>query len=171
MSPQELGQLFESFKSSAFRLECLPTYQVPQDVQWIRRFRAGEDRPQERDNRPWLETIRNAKERGARMQRVRLVQTPLTEYQRFQFSWGYPENTGAGEEIYILDSEPDGLLRVDFWLFDDELAVVLEYDEQGRYVRPVVADTLAPYQQARDMALKSSVPFREYRLRSQVDQR
>jgi hypothetical protein len=163
MATPDLGALFESFKSSAFRLECQPTYQVPQDVQWLRAFRAGESRPQARDNRPWLQTVRNAKERGARMQRVRIVSEPLTEYQRFQFSWGYPENEGAGEEIFILDSELDGLVKLDFWLFDDELAVVLEYDEEGRFLRPVVAETLAPYRQARDMALKSSVPFREYR--------
>jgi hypothetical protein len=171
MTEPDLGKLFESFRRSAFRLECLPAYQVPQDVQWLRAFRAGEPRPQERDKRPWLETVRNAKERGARMQRVRLVNEPLTEYQRFQFSWGYVENINAGEEIYIVDQGPDGLLRVDFWLFDDELAVVLEYDDEGRFVRPVVAETLAPYRQARDMAFKSCMPFREYRLRSHVERR
>jgi hypothetical protein len=163
--------MFTSFQVSAFRLETLPDYQVPQDVQWLRAFRAGEPRPQDRANRPWLTTVRAAKERGARMQRVRLVSSPLSEYQRFQFSWGYPENTQAGEEIYILDHQPDGLLRVDFWLFDDAQAVVLEYDEQGRFLRPVAVSNVAPYQQARDMALKSSVPFREHRLRSPVDQR
>jgi hypothetical protein len=98
------------------------------------------------------------------MQRVRLVSAPMTEYQRFQCSHGYPANVTAGESIYILDSEPSGLLRVDFWLFDDELAVLLEYDDQGRFLRPVVAETIEPYRQARDMALKSAVPFREYRL-------
>ena len=64
----------------------------------------------------------------------------------------------------ILDHEPAGLLKVDFWLFDDATAVVLEYDSQGHFLRPVVAATLTPYRQARDMALRSSVPFREYRL-------
>jgi hypothetical protein len=164
VSEVDLGRLFETFTASAFRLECLPAYQVPQDVQWLRRFRAGEARPQARDNRPWLQTVRNAKARGARMQRVRAVATPLTEYQRFQFSWGYPENEGAGEEIYILDHWPEVLAYAeDFWLFDDSLAVVLEYDDKGRFVRPVVAETLTPYQRARDITLKSSVPFRQYR--------
>ena len=171
MTAPDLGKLFETFTRSAFRLECLPEYRVPQDTEWLKRFRAGEPRPQERDSRPWLQTVRNAKARGARMQRVRMVSSPLTEYQRFQFSWGYRENEGAGEETFILDDEPPGLLRVDFWLFDDALAVVLEYDDEGHFLRPVVAETLAPYRQARDMALKSSVPFREYRLRSHVAQR
>jgi hypothetical protein len=167
----DLGKLFKSFRRSAFRLECLPAYLVPQDVEWLKAFREGRDRPQERDHRPWLQTVRDAKSRGARMQRVRMVETPLSEYQRFQFAWGYQENTSAGEEIYILDQQPPGLLSVDFWLFDDELAVVLEYDDEGRFLRPVVADTLAPYRHARDMALKSSVPFREYLARSHVEPR
>jgi hypothetical protein len=171
MSPEELGKLFESFRRSAFRLETLPEYRVPQDVESLKAFRNGESRPQGRDDRPWLTTVHRAIARGARMQRVRLVETPLTEYQRFQFRWGYEENTTAGEEISILDYEPDGLLRVDFWLFDDRTAVVLEYDDAGRFLRAVMAETVEPYRQARDMALKSSVPFREYRLRSHVEQR
>jgi hypothetical protein len=81
---------------------------------------------------------------------------------------GYPANVAAGEAIYILDHRPDGLLTVDFWLFDDATAVVLEYDDEGRFLAPVVAETLAPYRQARDMALKSSVPFREYRRQAPV---
>jgi hypothetical protein len=171
MTTPDLGKLFETFRVSAFRLETLPEYRVPQDAEWLQAFRNGESRPQERDDRPWLTTVRRAIARGAQMQRVRLVETPLTQYQRFQFSWGYPENTDAGEEISILDYRPDGLLEVDFWLFDDRTAVVLEYDDGGRFLRAVVAETVEPYRQARDMALKSSVPFREYRLRSQVEQR
>jgi hypothetical protein len=171
MEAHELGRLFESFTSSAFRLETLPQYRVPQDAEWLQRFRAGEPRPQGRDDRPWLQTVRAAKERGARMQRVRLVESPLTEYQRFQFSWGYPENTAAGEEIFILDHEPPGLLRVDFHLFDDRLAVILEYDDAGRFLRPVVAETVEPYRQARTLALASAVPFSDYRARSHVEQR
>jgi hypothetical protein len=171
VSTVDLGQLFESFTVSAFRLETLPEYLVPQDVEWLRLFRQGSPRPPERDSRPWLQTVRDANARGARMQRVRTVETPLTEYQRFQFSWGYPENMEAGEQISILDHKPDGLLVVDFWLFDNTTAVVLEYDDQGRFLRPVVAETLAPYRQARDMALKSAVPFREYRARSYLGQR
>lgn len=171
MSPEELGQLFKSFAASAFRLETLPEYRVPQEAESVAAWRAGKPKPKSHAGRAWFETIRAAKERGARMQRVRLVSSPLTDYQERQFSWGYPENTDAGEEIYILDYEPDGLLRVDFWLFDDELAVVLEYDDQGHFLRPVAVANVAPYLQARDMTLKSAVPFREYRLRSHVEHR
>jgi hypothetical protein len=154
----DLGRLFESFTVSAFRLECLPAYDVTEDAEReaFRRWRAGE---QPQGNRAWLRTVRDAKERGAQMQRVRLVESPLTEYQRFELAHGYPPNVAAGEDIRICAHRPDGLLVVDFWLFDDTTAVVLEYDEQGRFVASVVAETLAPYRQARDMALASAMPF------------
>jgi hypothetical protein len=171
VNPENLARMFTSFQASAFRLETLPAYLVPQDVESLAAFRAGQPAPASRKQRAWLSTIQGAKERGARMQRVRMVETPLTDYQRFQFSWGYQENTEAGEEISILDHKPDGLLVVDFWLFDDSQAVVLEYDDAGRFLRPIAVSNVEPYRQARDMALKSAVPFREYRLRSHVEQR
>jgi hypothetical protein len=160
----DLGQLFESFTHSAFRLECLPSYAVSEDAEHeaFRLWLAGEQ-PHWAE-REWLKLVASATAAGKSMRRVRMVETLLTEYQRFQCSCSYPENIGAGEEIFILDHRPDGLLTVDFWLFDDAVAVVLEYDSDGRFLRPVVAETLAPYRQARDMALKSAMPFREYRL-------
>jgi hypothetical protein len=158
----DLARLFASFRRSAFRLECLPAYDVTEDAEResFRLWLAGE-RPQGQE-RGWPELVATAVAAGKSMRRVRMVETPLTEYQRFQFGWGYPANVAAGEAIYILDHRPEGLLMVDFWLFDDETVVVLEYDDAGHFLRPVVAESLGPFRQARDKALKSCVPFREY---------
>ena len=168
MTTPDLGALFESFTTSAFRLECLPSYDVTEDAERdaYRLWLAGE-RPPARE-REWPKLVASAVAAGKTMQRVRLVESPPTDYQRFEMEHGYPANVAAGEAIYILDHRPDGLLTVDFWLFDDATAVVLEYDDEGRFLAPVVAETLAPYRQARDMALKSSRPFREYRRRAPV---
>jgi hypothetical protein len=163
MTPAELGELFNTFTASAFRLETLPEYRVPQDVESLQQFRAGQPPPDSRRDRPWLTTVRNANARGARMQRVRMVQTPLTEYQRFQFTWGYVENSDAGEDIAILDHQPPELLHEDYWLFDDALVVRLDYDDDGRFLRPVVVDDAEPYRRCRDVALASAVPFNAYR--------
>lgn len=166
MTPEELGKLFESFRYSAFRLECLPFYDVTEDdeAEALWHFRHGRPEPPWKKDRLWLQTVRAARQRGAQMQRVRMVESPLTDYQRFQCAWGYPANVDAGEDIRILEHRPDGLLTVDFWLFDDEIAVVLEYDNEGRFLVPVVAETLQPYRQARDLALRRAVPFQQYRL-------
>jgi uncharacterized protein DUF6879 len=169
VTPDEFGKLFESFTSSAFRLETLPEYRVPQDVESLRLFRDGQPPSESRKHRQWLTTVRNAVARGARMQRVRIVQTPLTEYQRFQFSWGYVENSEAGEDIRILDHEPAGLLREDYWLFDDATVVRLDYDNEGRFLRPVVVKDAEPYRRCRDLALAAAVPFKEYRAAVPLD--
>jgi hypothetical protein len=162
VNTEEFGKLFESFRSSAFRLETLPEYLVPQDVEPLRMFREGKPQPTWHKERPWLATVRKAATRGARMRRVRLVQRPLTEYQRFQFAWGYSENSAAGEEIAILDHEPVGMLRRDYWLFDDELVVILEYDDAGRFLRPVAVDEVAPYRHCRALVLAAAMPFHAY---------
>jgi hypothetical protein len=162
MTPEELGRQLRSCTSSAFRLECLPSYDVTEDAErdayaaWL----AGKELPS--PHRDWPELVASAVAAGKRMQRVRVVRQ-MTQYIRFQIEWGYPANVAAGEAIYILDHEPPGLLRVDFWLFDDATAVVLEYDEHGRFTGLAPAETVEPYRQARDMALQSSVPFHEYR--------
>lgn len=162
---EELGRLFGSFRVSAFRLECLPSYDVTEDDEResYRLWLAGEQ-PTARE-RAWTKLVASAVAAGKTMQRVRLVSRPMTDYQRFQCAHGYPANMAAGEDIRILDHEPTDLLRVDFWLFDGTTAVVLEYDDKGRFIRAVVARTVEPYRQARDMALSAAVPFREYERR------
>jgi hypothetical protein len=161
VSETDLARLFASFRRTAFRLECLPAYDVTEDAE-RERFRLWLAGEQPEEDRAWPELVATAVAAGKTMQRVRLVAEPLTTYLRFEMECGYPANERAGERIYILDHRPNGLLEVDFWLFDDETVVVLEYDDAGRFLRPVVAETLEPYRQARDMALKSCVPFREY---------
>jgi hypothetical protein len=166
VTPEDLGKLFESFRYSAFRLECLATYDVTEDdeAEALQLFLDGKPEPPWRKHREWPDTVRKAKRRGAEMQRVRLMEAPPTNYQRFQCAWGYPANVAAGEDIRILDHRPDGIIEVDYWLFDDAIAVVLEYDDQGRFLVPVVAETTEPYRKARDVALRSAMTFSEYRV-------
>ena len=160
MTAPDLGKLFQSFRSTAFRLECLPAYAVTEDeeAQAFRHWLNGEQPPEK--EREWPKLVASAVAAGKSMQRVRLVPEPPSQYLRFQMVWGYPANVAAGEDIRMLNHEPPGLLKVDFWLFDNEVAVVLEYDEQGRFLRAVVAETVTPYCQARDLALASSMPYR-----------
>ena len=167
MNTDEFGKLFETFRSSAFRLETLPEYRVSQDVESLRLFREGQPPPESRRERPWLQTIRNANARGARMQRVRVIRGALTEYQRFQFAWGYPDNLAAGEDIRILDHDVRGLLSEDYWLFDDALVIRLDYDDEGRFLRPVVVDDVVPCRRCRDVALTHAVPFSDYLTRTE----
>lgn len=158
----DLASLFDSFRSTAFRLECLSAYAVTEDdeAQAFRLWLAGQQPPQK--EREWPKLCASAVAARKSMQRVRLVTQPLSDYLRFEMEWGYPPNVAAGEDIRILDHEPAGLLKVDFWLFDETTAVVLEYADDGRFLRAVVAASVEPYRQAKKLALASSEPFSRY---------
>jgi hypothetical protein len=169
MTPEELGRLFESFAESAFRLECLKDYAVTEDEEraafWW--FRDGRPMPQwwEKE-RKWLETVRQAKRRGATVQRVRLVYGPLSEYQQFEFDWSYPSNEQAGEQILIMEYGPTAPepLRYppDFWLFDDATVVRLLYDNDGRFIGLERDDDTEFYRRIRDLVLACAKPLGQY---------
>ena len=40
--------------------------------------------------------------------------------------------------------------------------VRLDYDDEGRFLRPVVVEDAEPYRRCRDLALAEAMPFGEY---------
>lgn len=52
---------------------------------------------------PWLDVIRDEVSRGLHTYRVHVLRAPLTDYERFEFEWGFVLNEQAGEHIRILD--------------------------------------------------------------------
>jgi hypothetical protein len=162
----DLASLFESFRSTAFRLECLPAYAVTEDdeSEAYRLWLAGEQPPQK--EREWPRLVASAVAAGKSMQRVRLVTQPLSDYLRFEMDWGYPANVAAGEDIRILELGPGEVFPYvvdDFWLFDNETAVWLDYDEQGHFIAPMLGNNLAGYRRMRDYVMDRAVPFSDYR--------
>jgi Family of unknown function (DUF6879) len=168
VNTDDFGRLFESFSRSAFRLETLPEYRVEVEAHYLQLFMLGHPAPESRKERAWLKTVSRACGAGKAMQRVRVVRRPLTHYIAFELEWGYPENEQAGEEIRILELAPGENLPDadhDFWLFDDRMVVRMEYDDEGRFVRPVAMDDAAAYCRVRDALMARAVPLSEYRAR------
>lgn len=132
MSPEDFDACFVTFAATAFRYEGRDTYLVPEETERIEAFRRGEPRP-ERSVRtsPWLARIATTTiTEGKRWQRVIVLAEPLTDYQRYRIT-GLIESQAAGEEIRVFAGPPGN--APDFWAFDDERAVVLDYDEDGRF--------------------------------------
>lgn len=149
---------------SAFRLECLPQYLVPQEDEEFSAWRRGERTLATPDTNEWLQRISSSTRAGYRWYRVHVLDYPLTEYSQFEL-FGYQANSRAGEEIYIADRDwhPSlDVLRTDFWLFDGGTAVVMIYDDEGRFVRPELAGDARPYREMRDLALRHSVSLDDY---------
>jgi hypothetical protein len=157
---------FRDFAASAFRLEQRQVYTMPGEADELRRFRAGEQPPEEY-HYGWLDTVAEARKAGKTMRRVRIVTRPLTDYTEYEFAWGFVYNVLAGEDIRILDlTDRTGLALPDhdFWLFDEVTVVKLLYRPDGTQIgRELVENPdLSAYLNWRDAAWHDAIPFRDY---------
>jgi hypothetical protein len=171
VTPDDLTELYTTFQRTAWRLEARDDYAVPGEDEDFDAFLAGRPvPPRTLENSWWLRTVAAATRAGKSFRRVRLVSHPVTDYTRFELA-SYPENIGAGEAVRILDrrflSELDeSWSRQDFWLFDEEIAVLQRYSPHGAFLGVSRADDPRPYVEIRRRAESLSVPFEEYDLRS-----
>jgi hypothetical protein len=163
----DLAWWLKHFRRSAFRLETLPAYSVPQEADMLAAFCRGQE-VKLPDDHPWPQLVRGATQTGRKMQRVRMVSHPLTDYLRFELSL-FPRSVEAGEDVRIavLDDHPElQVCKHDFWSFDDQVVVVLEYDHIGRFLGTRTEEDLNPYRQLRELALSCSMELSAYTTRA-----
>jgi hypothetical protein len=176
VAPGELEDLFRSFRRSVFRLETLDDYSEGLEDEEYRSWSHG-NAPPPIDGHWWYDGIvRAATSEGKRWDRVHMLrQSPaLGDYLRYSFEYGYTRSDQAGERCHILEV-PEGrslpLPREDFWLFDDEFGVVLDFDAEGRW-REAELVTYPPavneLRRRRDVALALAVPFGCWRSRASL---
>lgn len=125
-----IAHLFRDFERSAFRLESRRGYASDVDSPKWHLWQAGGDLSYNPAH-PWHAGVRAQTEHGRRFERVRVVDSPPTEGQRFLLASGRG-NVEAGEDIRNLwraDADRLGLPAADFWLFDDRLVVRLVFDQ------------------------------------------
>lgn len=154
----DLAWWLQNFQASAFRLETRPVYSVPQETELLAAFRRDGSLPDMADH-PWVKRVREHCGAGRRMERVRVVSRPMTEYERFEVSL-YPHSHSAGEVIRLVDR---GSVEVDadFWLFDDHTAVMLHYDAEGRFQGTEDGDP-SLCRRWREVTLARSISLREF---------
>ena len=155
-----------AFRSSAFRLEVQQTYAMADEQEDLDSFLSGATRP-DGYNEEWCEFVRGVTTGGRTMQRVKLVQRPYTDYTRFVMGWAVPANVAAGEDYRIVDlssgvSSP--LPGQDFWLFDDEQVIHLDFDAGGVLlgIELVEQPDLDHYRRLRDLGLRLGTRFRDW---------
>jgi len=163
----DLAWWLKHFQRSAFRLETLPAYSMPQEADMLAAFRRGEE-VKLPDDHPWPALVRGATRTGKMMQRVRVVSHPLSVYLRFELTL-FHRSVEAGEDIRIasLDDHPSlAVCSQDFWLFDDAVVVVLKYDSDGRFLGAEGATDLGHFRAQREMARSCSMELSAYTARA-----
>jgi hypothetical protein len=166
-----LDQLVENFTSlfheRAYRLETLDSYDAPNEREPYARFLAGLPmKPGWRQS--WKQLVGDVLGSGRSIARVHVVTEPLSDYMRFTLLYGYPANVEAGEDVRIIgraQARVAGLPDTDYWLFDDNLALRLVYDDAGAVIRAEEerdpAD-LSQYQAWRATAMRLAMPLASY---------
>jgi hypothetical protein len=166
ISFERLVQDFDSlFQHRVFRLETLDWYDAPNEHEPYARFLAG--KPADLTWRePWKRLVRDVRASGRTMERVHVITEPPLHYIRFELLHVYPANVEAGEDVRILGRQNAASLpAMDFWLFDDALAAILTYDEQGAVSRVELDDApgrLRWYVDDRERALRLATPLAQY---------
>jgi hypothetical protein len=160
---------FTGLRRSWFRLECLQEYDAPSEREMLRAFLAGEPRPASAHHEAWTAKVRTHVDGGRSLRRVHVVEEPLTDYLRFELSWGYAAGVAGGEDVRVIPVRrgdwPAELTRQDYWLFDDEVAWLLHYDDRGRVTGAELVDDQAEldrYLDWRDVAVGLSVSLADY---------
>lgn len=123
---------FNNFQTVAFRLEALPNYpENGADAPDFQMFRNTGSVPKDH-NADWAKLIAAAKNRGARVMRLRLVSQPLSEYEKFELLAGYRAGANVGEEVRVLP-KPTNFASPDYWAYDGDVFEEMTYDAEGNF--------------------------------------
>lgn len=123
----DLSKLFDTFQDSAFRLEGLSVYSVPEETDAFRYYSKYGHTP-EGFSDDWAAFVKDKVNSGKTIQRLRLLSDKLTEYEKFETS-NY-SGLRNGEDIRIA-KRSEHPFEHDFWLFDNTWIARMNYDTNG----------------------------------------
>jgi hypothetical protein len=162
----EFEQLFHDVRASWFRLETLQRYDAEYERDKLAAFLRGE--PLDPLPASWQAMIREHVAAGRRLERVHVIEEPLSDYIRFELA-AYPQNIEAGEDVRVIPvrdgSWPAGVPRHDYWLFDDADLWLMDYDDAGALYGVELVDdpaVLDEHRAWRDAALAQSIALADY---------
>ncbi|WP_327169216.1 DUF6879 family protein [Streptomyces subrutilus] len=162
---EDIVHLFGEFRHTAFRLETRRGYASDRAGARYKAFMRGIE-PEEQPEHPWNANVRQKAVQGARFSRVRIIDEPPTDGQRFLMA-AAAGNIAAGEDIRVLPRAEAVRLELpdyDLWLFDSRTLVRLHIDDQdvttGVEVVEDPAEVLAACR-ARDRAWPLAAPTAE----------
>jgi hypothetical protein len=168
LSEEEFITRVRSFSRSAFRLEARREYTLTYERADYERFCAGQPTPPPELAwwRPWLDRVAQYIAEGKTIGRVRLIDTPPTDYQRWLL-WSSPWHETVGEDMRYLrrnDAERIGLPMQDWWLLDDAFVIVMDFTDDGQIAgKSLIVDpaTVANYHRWRQLARHHAASARQ----------
>ncbi|MFD7774247.1 DUF6879 family protein [Streptomyces sp. NPDC059753] len=160
---EEFDGMFTSLKHSAWRLETRRRYASDEDTDTYAQFLA-EGRVDWDLNDPWCVERRDQKALGKRFERVRILDEPTTEGQRYLLD-NARRNTAAGEDIRVISralADEHRLPAEDFWIFDSRVVALLHFDDADQMTGVELITNpvdVVRYEQIREAAWHYAVPY------------
>ncbi len=165
----EFSELFESFERTAVRLEARPRTDVPSERADVEAFLAGRLPPRrEREpDDPWSAMTERKAAAGSPLTRVRVMDEPLTDYNRFMV-YCARASVHHGEDIRFLTLDTAAALDLpdhDFWVFDSARLVELRFTGDDRPLDHDLItdpDLVARHGAWFERAFAAAVPWADY---------
>jgi len=162
----EFRRQCETFEHTAFRLETRDRYIDEEEQEPLRRFLAGES-PDDAWFMDWCEAVERIAAEGRRMERVRVVGEPHSDYTRFGMDLARRLNVPSGEDIRYLPRNKAKELALpdeDFWLLDSVRVLVVHFDSDQLLGAELVTDPAEVVKRGhwRDLAWHYAIPLDEY---------
>jgi hypothetical protein len=161
LTGEDFFDLFRTFEHTAYRLEVRDSYY---EKEQLGQFVGGE--PVDLGYMDeWLALVVKQTVQGKRVERVRVVSRPFSDYTRYGL-WLCQYNTRAGEDIRYLDrAQAGGLPDHDYWLLDSTRLYIVRFTDTDELLgAEPVEDLAAVVQHAfwRDVAWHHAIPYREF---------
>lgn len=163
ISFEDFGGMFAKLKHSAWRLETRRRYASDEATDTYAQFLAEGRVDWDLDD-PWCAGRREQSALGKRFERVRILDEPPTEGQRYLLD-NARRNTAVGEDIRVLTrtrADDLALPREDFWIFDSRVVALLHHDDTDNMTGvELITDPVQVlrYAQAREAAWHHAVPY------------
>ncbi|MGW7196002.1 DUF6879 family protein [Streptomyces chryseus] len=161
----EITHLFTEFEHTAWRLETRRGYASDRQGARYQAFTRGIE-PEPEPDHPWNVNVRQRTAQGAQFSRVRIIDEPPTDGQRFLMATA-AGNVEAGEDIRVLPRSAAERLELpdfDLWLFDSRVLVRMHIDDSDTTIGVEIVDDPAQVLaacRARDAAWPHAIPTAE----------
>lgn len=147
MTLPEMGaHLRDLHTTHRLRIENRRAYASASDGGDFARYLDGAPEPLE--GAAWRERLRADTAAGKRWAKVHVVVGDLSDYERYEFEWGFTRTVAAGEQVRIYEAQPGELDELaDFTVIDHQHVVHAVYDSDDQFVygEPVTGLAAAPY--------------------------
>lgn len=165
-----IEKAWKKSEKNIFRLEGIPEYNVPEDLVLFEKWKQR-NFEFDADSRKWLQNLKSTKERGVKIQRVRIVPLPLSDYIKYEIDF-WKHSAKNGEAILFLESKDyENIIKSmafepkDFWMFDDEVLIIFHYDKTGDFVKEEQIpnkDVIKKHIELKKKLLNHAIPMNEF---------